>query len=83
MDNISCGVIQVRETRNYLMHSSTAQLTLSELSDVLQTMTDMLTDLWQRYHDPDVQKTLNDIQQVVIITASYITNKCLILMFIL
>ena len=81
--NISYGVIQVRKTRNFLMHSSTVQLSPSELSDVLQPMTDMLSDLWQRHHDRDIQTTLNDIQQVVIITASCKTNKCLILMFIL
>ena len=46
------------------MHSKTMKLTVTELSDVMQTMTDLLSDHVQRHSDPAAQQAVADIQQV-------------------
>ena len=49
------------------MHSKTMKLTAVELSDVMQTMKDLLLDYHQRHGDPAAQQTVADIQQVLYI----------------
>ena len=68
---ISYDVFQVRDKRNFLMHHVTMQVTQPELSDVMQTMTDLLNDLQRRHGDPDIPRVVLQIQQVTIITANY------------
>ena len=46
------------------MHSKTMKLTAVELSDVMKTMTGLLSDLYQRHGDPAAQQAVVDIQQV-------------------
>ena len=57
-------MFQVRRKRNDLMHTKTMQLTVVELSDIVQTMEGMLIDLHQRHGDPAAQRALTNIQQV-------------------
>ena len=75
-------MFQVRKTRNSLMHHPTMELTQTELSDVIQTMTDLLNDLHQRHRDPAIPPVVTEIQQVTIIKTIYFNNIWACLMYV-
>ena len=51
------------------MHSKTMKLTVVELSDVMQTMRNLLLDHHRRHGDPAAQTAAADILQVLYIFA--------------
>ena len=46
------------------MHSKTMKLKDTELTDVIQTMTDLLSDHYQRHSDKAANQAVTDINQV-------------------
>ena len=56
------------------MHHENMKLTQTELSDVMQTMTDILNDLHQRHGDSAIPQVMADIQEVTINTTNYFNN---------
>ena len=64
------------------MHHKTMELTQTELSGAIQTMTDLLNDLHQRHGDPAILQALGEIQQVMIIKTNCFDNIWASLMYV-